>query len=244
MPGDTLVVRIRKLRLNRDSAISTDGMVERGQDSRMALRVNGLGKTTHWILDRQKGIARPAEPSARMKGYWVPVKPMLGGIGVATPMRAPAPGTGDSGFFGGNMDFNEVTEGATVYLPVLNPGALLYFGDGHALQGDGETTGDALETSMDVEVEVDLIRGKSANHVRVETPTHLATLGMEGSLDASFRAATSAMTTWLMSDYGLAASDVTQIIGTAAEYRVSAVPGRNAGMALKLPKARLATLAP
>src|SRR5206468_6911073 len=57
----------------------------------------------------------------------------------------------------GNMDFNEIVEGATVYLPASVPGALLYVGDGHAIQGDGELNGNALETSMDVEFTVDEI---------------------------------------------------------------------------------------
>lgn len=123
------------------------------------------------------------------------------------------------------------------------PGALLYFGDGHALQGDGETTGDALETSMDVEVEVDLVRGKRAGQVRIETPTHIVAIGLDGSLDASFRSASSSMFAWLAADYGLAPADIAQVFGTVAEYRVSAVPGRAAGIVLKIPKARLATLA-
>ncbi|WHU00852.1 acetamidase/formamidase family protein [Sphingomonas sp. NIBR02145] len=242
MPGDTLVVRIRKLRLNRDTAISTNGMTERGQDARTAVRLAGTGKPVTWRLDRDKGIATPEAPGDALKGYWVPVRPMLGGIGVAVDARSPAPGSGDVGRFGGNMDFNEMGEGTTVYLPVAVPGALLYFGDAHAAQGDGETTGDALETSMDVEVEVDLVRGKSAGQVRIETSTHLVAIGMDGSLDASFRTASSSMFAWLSAEYGLSPADIAQIYGTAAEYRVSAVPGRAAGMVLKIPKARLATL--
>jgi len=77
------------------------------------------------------------------------------------------PGSGDSGRYGGNMDFNEIVEGATVYLPVSVPGALLYVGDGHALQGDGELNGNALETSMDVEFTVDVIPGKRVPGPRV-----------------------------------------------------------------------------
>ena len=59
------------------------------------------------------------------------------------------------------MDFNEIIEGATLYLPVSVPGALLYLGDGHAAQGDGELNGNALETSLDVEFTVDVISGTS-----------------------------------------------------------------------------------
>ena len=54
---------------------------------------------------------------------------------------------------GGNLDYNEIGEGTLVLLPVYHPGALLFVGDGHALQGDGEPTGNGIETSLDVEFE-------------------------------------------------------------------------------------------
>jgi len=70
---------------------------------------------------------------------------MLGCVAVAPNVAQAPPGSGDSGRYGGNRDFNEIVEGATVYLPVSVPGALLYVGDGHALQGDGELNGNTLE---------------------------------------------------------------------------------------------------
>jgi amidase len=76
------------------------------------------------------------------------------------------------------------------YLPVIAPGAMLYLGDGHAAQGDGELNGNALETSMDVEFTVDVIPGKSIFSPRVESPTHIITMGLSGSLDDAFRRAT------------------------------------------------------
>src|SRR5207253_2679910 len=92
-----------------------------------------------------------AAPGDTLVVHLTPLRPMLGCVAVAPNVAQAAPGTGDSGRYGGNMDFNEIVEGATVYLPVSVPGALLYVGDGHALQGDGELNGNALETSMDVE---------------------------------------------------------------------------------------------
>ena len=71
--------------------------------------------------------------------------------------------TRDSGDHGGNMDYNQIQEGTTVYLPVFHPGALLFVGDGHAAQGDGELTGDALETSMDIEFQVDVLPRQRAS---------------------------------------------------------------------------------
>ena len=81
------------------------------------------------------------------------------------------------------MDFNEIVEGVTVCLPIAQPGALLYVGDGHAVQGDGELNGDALETSMEVEFTVNVLREKSISTPRVESPTHIMAVGLAGSLD-------------------------------------------------------------
>ena len=67
-----------------------------------------------------------------------------------------APTSGPSGSYGGNLDYNEIGEGTLVLLPVYHPGALLFVGDGHALQGDGEPTGNGIETSLDVEFTVDV----------------------------------------------------------------------------------------
>jgi acetamidase/formamidase len=239
MPGDTLVVHIKSLKLNRDYAISTDGIVPRAQSQGTAVMMKDTGKGAKWKLDLAKGIATPANPGEHMKNYSVPVRPMLGCIAVATRPQQAAPGTGDDGSYGGNMDFNEITEGATVYLPVMAPGALLYFGDGHAVQGDGETTGDALETSMDVTVTVDVIPGKRPMEPRIENATHIMAMGENGSIDDAFKEATENMATWLKDEYHLTPSEIGMVIGTAAEYRISEVADRNAGVVLKISKERL-----
>jgi len=244
MPGDTLVVHIVHLRLNRDYAGSDDGIVESALNSDLAVRMKDTGKSIHWHLDLAKGVASPTDPAEHLVNYTVPLRPMLGCIATATsPAQAP-PGTGDSGYFGGNMDFNEITEGATVYLPVMNPGALLYLGDGHAVMGDGEINGNALETSTDVEFTVDVIPGKRVGFPRIETPTHIISMGLEGSLDDAFRSATSNMAKWLAEDYKLNPSEIAQVIGTAAEYKVSEVADRNSGIVLKISKERLQPLLP
>jgi amidase len=244
MPGDTLVVHLTRLRLNRDWAGSDDAIVESGLDSGLAVKMKDTGKSILWHLDLAKGVATPKDPAEHLAHYTVPLRPMLGCIATAVnPSQAP-PGTGDSGGFGGNMDFNEIGEGATVYLPVMNPGALLYLGDGHAAMGDGELNGNALETSMDVEFTVDVIPGKRIGGRRVETPTHLIAMGLQGSLDDAFREATSGMARWLTEDYKLTPSEVAQVLGTAAEYKVSEVADRNSGIVLKISKERLQTLTP
>jgi amidase len=244
MPGDLLVVHIIKLRLNRNWASSDDFLVGRSLNSDLAVKMKDVGKEVRWRLDPANGTASPEKPSERLAQFIIPLKPMLGCIAAAPSISQAAPGTGDSGFFGGNMDFNEVGEGATIYLRVSNPGALLYFGDGHAAQGDGELNGNALETSMDVELTVDIIPNKRIGDPRVETADAIISMGLDGSLDDAFKEATSDMATWLAEDYKLAPSEVAQVIGAAAEYRVSEAADRNAGVVLKLKKKYLQPLAP
>jgi len=242
MPGDTLLVHLTRLRLNRDWAISDDGIVPRGLDTDLAAKMKDGGKSVRWHLDTARGVATLEKPSEHLVHYSVALRPMLGCVATAPPPAAAAPGTGDSGGFGGNMDFNEVAEGATIYLPVRTPGALLYLGDGHAAQGDGELNGNALETSMDVEFTVDVISGKRTPGPRVESATHIMAVGLDGSIDDAFRDATANMAAWLEEKYALTPSEVAEVLGTSAEYKVSEVADRNAGVVLKINKERLQAL--
>ena len=242
-PGDILVVHLTRLRLNRDWAISDDGIVDRAVDSDLAVKMKDGFKNVRWHLDREHGVATTEKPGEHLARYTVPLRPMLGCVAVAPRSTQAPPGTGDSGRWGGNMDFNEIVEGATVYLPVNVPGALLYVGDGHAAQGDGELNGNALETSMDVEFTVDVVPHKSIMSPRVESGTHIMAMGLAGSLDDAFRAATANMAQWLTDDYKLTPSEIAQVLGTAAEYKVSEVADRNAGIVLKIDKDRLQSLA-
>lgn len=243
-PGDVLAVKLHKLRLNRDFADSLDGFTPRTMSLGMASRTGALGKRVRWKLDRKAGTAMLEDAPPALQGYAVPVRPMLGGIGVAPDFGFAPFSAGDTGRFGGNMDYNGIVEGATVYLPVYQPGALLYLGDGHALQGDGETTQWALETSLDVEFSVELLSSRPLATPRVESADAIATLGQAGSLDEAVRLATAGMVQWLAQDYGLDDRESSLVIGTAAELRIATLAGRNAGVALRLSKDKLRMLRP
>lgn len=114
------------------------------------------------------------------------------------------------------MDLNQIGEGATVYLPVFQLGAMLFLGDGHALQGDGETTQWALETSLDVEFSVEILSARPLSAPRVETADRITVLGQATSLDEAVRAATGGMVQWLEQDYGLTVSEASMILVAAA----------------------------
>jgi amidase len=241
-PGDTLVVHFNRIRLNRDYAISDDAIVGRALDPDLSVKMKDGGKSVRWYLDLQHGIATSEKPGDHLKQFSVSVRPMLGCVATAPGFASAPPPTGDSGRYGGNMDFNEIVEGVTVYLPVNQPGALLYVGDGHAAQGDGELNGNALETSMDVEFTVDVLRDKGIRTPRVESDSQIMTVGLGGSIEDALQTAISGMAQWLEQDYGLTPSEIAQVLGTSTQLNISEVADRNAGVAVKLSKARLRPL--
>jgi amidase len=140
------------------------------------------------------------------------------------------------------MDYNQIREGTTIYLPVYHPGALLFLGDGHAAQGDGELTGDALETSMDFEFTVDVIPGPNFGHPLAENAEFLISIGIGGSLDQALQQATSGMVRWLERDYKLTANEAALLLGFAVKYDVADLVGTQVSIAAKLPKSMLAQL--
>jgi acetamidase/formamidase len=244
MPGDVIAVHVRKLRLNRATAVSDDGLVDRAITSDYAAEHKDNDfKDVVWNLDREKGLASPAKPLEHHKTLAVPVRPMLGCVGVAPGFGGAAIRTGDSGRIGGNMDFSEIREGATVYLAVGQPGALLYVGDGHALQGDGELNGNALETSLDVELSVDVLREKRIAGPRVENDEYLMAMGLSGSLDDAFRQAGSALSEWVQQDYKLTSKEAAVLLGAVIEYQISEVADRNVGVVAKIRKKYLPSVA-
>lgn len=244
MPGDVLAITIKKLKLNRDWAMSDKGFVNRAMTTDYAAKNKQDWSDTRWRLDLEKGVAKLEKPSDSMKDFAVPVHPMLGCVGVAPGFAGSAVSAQDSGGFGGNMDFNQIAEGTTLYLGVNQPGALLYIGDGHALQGDGELNGNALETSMDIEFSVDVLQKKEIGTPRAENADYLMAMGLSGSLDVAFSRATSELATWLQQDYKLSSSEVAAVLGSSIQYGISEVADRNVGVIAKIPKKALATLKP
>jgi len=223
LPGDTLVVKLTKVRLNRDSANSggriAGGALNPGYLQRAKYRDDF---DSSWVLDRTNGVARLKNPTERLKNYTVKLQPMLGCVAVAPPAHQSLR-TGYPGTFGGNMDYNQIREGTTLYLPVYAPGALLFVGDGHAAQGDGELTGDALETSMDVEFTVDLIRGSSSGGPRAENDEYWMSSGIGNSLADALQLATTQLVNWLERDYKLDPNEAAVVLGTAMRYDIAEV---------------------
>lgn len=237
LPGDTLVVRLERITLTRDTARSGTQLLPHLTSPGYFQGVRYADDTSgEWILDRQSMTGRLAKPSPRLADYRIPLRPFLGGIGVAPPDKQ-AIDARSLGSFGGNLDYNRLVEGTTLYFPVFEDGALLFLGDGHAAQGDGELTGDAIETTLEVQFSVDVIQNKAMAMPRAESETHLMAMGIAGSLTDATRLATTSLAEWLATDQALSANDVALVMGTAVEYDIAALVGPQVNVVATIRKA-------
>lgn len=246
-PGDALRVHLLKLTLNRTRGASyyrlglfslTPESIENLYPNRYKedLVYAKLANIVPWEIDIKGGTVRLKEPVSETMGLEFPVRPMLGCIGVA-PAGDFAPPTYPAGSYGGNLDYNKIGEGAVVILPVYHPGGLLFLGDGHALQGDGEPLGSGIETSMDAEFTVDVWRNANLTGPRVETKDDIISIGSQAefasSLDRALQMATTDMVDWLVRGYKLEPWAAHLLIGCQARYDVLTVAG---SMALRTPR--------
>ncbi len=243
-PGDTLVVRLNRVRLTRDTARSGDQIVPSalGPGYYRGLKFDE-NFSSEWTLDRAAGVARLTKPSEHLKNYTVPLKPMLGCIAVAPPQEMSFR-SGYLGSWGGNMDYNQFGEGTTLYFPVYHPGALLFLGDGHAAQGDGELTGDALETSMEFSFTVELVKNKSVPQPRGENAQFRMASGIANSLQDALQQATTNLARWLADDYKLTPNEVAIVLGTAIQYQIAEVVDPLVHVVARIDKKALAGLQP
>ncbi len=242
-PGDVLVIKLNRVRLNRDTAGTySDSVVLSALDPyyvRDRKKVENFDAT--WKLDRQNSFATLTKPTEPMRNFQVKLSPMMGCIGVA-PGGGEAFRSGRLGNFGGNLDYNQMREGITFYLPVFQPGALLFVGDGHAAQGDGELTGNALETSMDVEFTVDLAPDHGLRQPHAENDDFLMVMGIENSLDEALRSATTGMSQWLESAYKLNYAEIAMVLGSSMRYDIAEIVDPKVNLVAKVPKAVLARI--
>ncbi len=241
-PGDTLVVRILKLTPNRDVAIShlrRSGISAVAGDSSTRILNEPLPERRFvWRLDRKRLTGTLDLPASASKRIELPLSPMLGRVAVAPAGEEAFSGMWP-GNFGGNLDASDVREGTTVYLPVFHEGAYFYFGDFHALQGDGEIIGSGLESTADVTFQFELQKGRQIRWPRLEDATHIMVAGSVRPLSDALRIAYVELIEWLVADYGFDKIDAYQIASQAGTVRVANMVDPNYTVVAKFPKSAL-----
>jgi acetamidase/formamidase len=156
------------------------------------------------------------------KDIEIPLAPFMGIIAVAPPPEQVRVSTKPPGPYGGNMDFKHLTAGSTLYLPVFNEGALLYAGDGHGVQGDGEVDGSALEISLTPTVQIFVHKGagKKLKWPRAEDAHYYYTMGMDEDLDLALENAVQSAVDFLREHSGLSAAEAYALTTLSVDFRV------------------------
>ena len=162
--------------------------------------------------------------------------PFWGSIGDAPPSVIHRLSSAPPGSHAGNLDNKELIAGSTLYLPVHVSGALISMGDGHALQGDGEVSLTALETSLRGTVQIFVHKGKRIRWPRAETPTHFITMGLNPDLNEAARMATREMIDFLVSEKGMSRDEAYMLCSLAVDLRVTQLVDDTKGIHAMLPK--------
>ncbi len=155
------------------------------------------------------------------KDLRLPIAPMLGVVGVAPANERRS--NSWAGEWGGNFDIQEITQGATIHIPIQVPGALLHIGDMHARQGDGEICGGGgIETGGLARLRVGLSDKPTAmTWPRIENATHIMTTGQARPAEDAFRIALSEMILWLEQDYAMSKGEAFMFLAQVLEARVT-----------------------
>jgi amidase len=210
-PGDTLAVRIENIEPTRDFAVSVLIPYFGGLTSTIFTRTlqEPLPERV-WIWDLVDGGHKLVNEELGVKLPW---EPFLGTLAVAPDLEAItalAPGP-----FGGNMDVPDVKPGNTVYLPVWNSGALVYTGDCHARQGQGELCGVAMEITSKVTLVFEVIKGRAIEWPRIESDEAIMVVGSARPMEDAARIANTELILWLEHEYGYDRWDAYQLLTQA-----------------------------
>jgi amidase len=188
----------------------------------------GIGMFPDWVRRKEFGIQTRVVEVKDGRVHWndhlkLPVKPMIGVVGVAPVHGAVL--TVDNGPHGGNLDVQEITTGNTVMFRVNKDGTHLFMGDCHAIQGDGECNGmGAIEIAATLTVKVSLEKApRRLNHPRIETATHICTLGCARPLEDAMRIAFEEMVYWMEDGWKIPAAEGYMLLGQIAEARCTQV---------------------
>ena len=205
--GDILSVKIDKI------DVASEGIVLCGKG--MGVMGSVLQNSAIKIVPIKGNVAHFSD------SIHLPLNKMVGVIGVA-PKEGEIP-CGVPDLHGGNMDCKEIKEGATLFLPVNVPGALLAMGDLHAVMADGEIGVSGLEVSGVVTVTVDVVKGKTLPLPMIMNDTHVMTLFSHEDLDIAADTAVANMVEYLRAEHGFTAEDAVMMVSLVGDVRICQV---------------------
>jgi acetamidase/formamidase len=209
-PGDMLEVRIVDLEFRVPYGVNNSN---KGTGVLPDLHAKPYPKVIRFDLQRRVALFAP--------GIEVPLSPFMGIMAVMPPEALA--NTRPPGIYGGNMDFNRLTVGARLYLAVHQSGALFYTGDSHAVQGDGEINGTAIEASLSPVLQFIVHKGAGAamKWPRAEDDANWYVIGMDFDLDAALKQAAEETIAFLQREKGLSPADAYSLASIAVNYVIA-----------------------
>lgn len=210
-PGDMLEVRVLDVEIRTAYGVNSTGP---GWGAAPDLLDKPAAKIIRLDLGRNVALFAPTVE--------VPLAPFMGIVAVAPPSETPRVSTKPPGPFGGNIDFKHLIAGATLYLPVFNEGALFYTGDGHAVQGDGEVDGTAIEISLTPTVQLIVHKGagKEMKWPRAEDEACHYVMGMNADLGKALQNAIHETSAFLQQRAQLSVADAYALCSLAVDFRI------------------------
>lgn len=210
-PGDMLEVRVLHIDFRVPYGVNNS---RKGTGVLPDVHTKPYPKIIKFDLQRRVALFAP--------GIEVPLVPFMGIMTVMPPEKT-LPSTRPPGIYGGNMDFNRLTVGATLYLPVHQRGALFYTGDSHAVQGDGEINGTAIEASLTPVLQFIVHKGagKTMKWPRAEDRDNYYVMGMDVDLDVALKEAAQETIAFLGRERGLTPGDAYSLASIAVDYGVA-----------------------
>lgn len=224
-PGDTLVMKINRIVARPWGAnFNVPGMF--GQFPKQFPE----GQVKYLYLDWERKVTE------FLPGVEVPLRAAPGTLGVARkePGRYNAVPPGP---FAGNLDNRDLVEGTTLHVPVFVKGALVWTGDSHAAQGNGEVNLTAIETAFqEISVTITVDKKQKLEWPRIETPVDWITMGFDEDLDKALEQAKSETVKLLMEKRGLGREQAVQLMPSVADCRVTQVVDIKKGVHCMVPK--------
>ncbi len=227
-PGQVLAVRFDAL-VPDDWGYTGSGGVDTPVNRALGLVDAASRGPLLWDVDADAGTAW------NQLGLGVRTAPFLGVVGL------PPEPTGEHSTIpprplgGGNIDCRELVAGATLYLPVTVPDALLSVGDGHAAQGDGEVSGTAVECGMTTTMTLSLLDHAPVEGVHADTPSGRITFGFDADLNTATTTALDRMVDWIVGLHGITRGQALAMASVAVSMRVTQVANRTWGVHALLP---------
>jgi acetamidase/formamidase len=225
LPGDVLEVRILEMGVVDPWAVN---IFRPGGGALPKLFPYQGTKFIRLDLERNVALFEP--------GIEIPLRPFFGSLGVAPPPIVGRVGSGPPGVHTGNLDNKELTAGATLYIPVHVRDALLFIGDGHVTQGDGEVDGTALEASLTGKLQLVVRKDLKLLRPRAENDEYYMTMGLDPDLDVAVEMAVTEMIDYLTRERGLSRDDAYVLSSAAVDLRVTQVVDGTKGIHALLPK--------